>query len=73
MVNLLLVNAAVGNGNLTIWAAGAAKPTANTLVWGGDARRFSALALTAIDAQARVQVNTSLPTDLVIDVVGYHR
>ena len=73
MVTLLLVNAASGAGNLTIWANGATKPVANTLVWGGTAGRFAATAVTALDAQARVQVNASARTDLVIDVVGYYR
>ena len=73
MVTLLLVNAASANGNLTIWANGAAKPVANTLVWGGSAGRFTATAVTALDAQARVQVNASARTDLVIDVVGFYR
>lgn len=72
-VNVLLVNAAAGNGNFTLWAKGAAKPQANTLVWGGSAGRFSTFALTAVDATAKVQVSANLQTDLVLDVVGYYR
>ena len=73
MVNLLLVNAAAGNGNATIWAQGATKPVANTIVWGGSSGRFSTLAVTRVDGFARCQVNTSLATDLIIDVIGYYR
>jgi len=73
IVTLLLLNATNAAGNLTIWANGVAKPLSNTVVWGGSAGRFTASAVTALDALAQVQVNASLPTDLVIDVVGYYR
>lgn len=73
MVNLLLTNAAAGNGNLTVWANGAAKPQSNTLVWGGAAGRFSTLAVTKVDGQARCQIDASLSTHIVVDVVGYYR
>ena len=73
LVTLLLVNAASGNGNVTLWANGVAKPSANTLVWGGSTGRFTAKELSALDSQARVQVSSSLKTDVVIDVVGYYR
>jgi len=73
MLNILLVNAAVANGNFTVWANGAAKPAANTLVWGGSAARFSTLAVTKVDTAARCQVNASHTTDIVMDVVGYYR
>jgi hypothetical protein len=72
MANLLVVNAVSGNGNLTIWANGVAKPNANNMVWGGSTGRFSSLALTAVDAAARVQVEASIQTDFVLDIVGYH-
>ena len=73
LVTVLLVNAASGNGNFTLWADGVAKPQANTLVWGGSTGRFTAKELTALDSQARIQVSASLKTDVVIDVVGYYR
>ncbi len=37
MVNVLLVSAAVGNGNFTVWANSATRPLANTPAWGGNA------------------------------------
>ena len=37
------------------------------------AQRFSTLAVTALDALAKVQVLASNTTDLVLGVVGYHR
>ena len=58
---------------MTVWAAGATKPVANTLVWGGDAGRFTTLAVTAVDSLARVKVDASLQTHVIIDVVGYFR
>ncbi|HMJ77909.1 MAG TPA: hypothetical protein VK507_18150 [Iamia sp.] len=70
VVNVLLVNATAGAGNVTIWADGQAKPQANSLVWGGSAGRFTTLAMTGI-ANGKVQVNASLATDLVLDVVGH--
>lgn len=73
VLTLLLTNAARGAGNLTVWAEGAPKPLSNTMVWGGDAGRFTATAISALDAQARIRVNASLATNLVVDVVGYHR
>ncbi len=74
IVTILLVGAKAGNGNFTVWsAASPQKPPANTMVWGGSAGRFATQALTAVDAQARVLVNASAPTDVVIDVVGYYR
>ena len=73
MLTVLLVNAANGNGNATVWANGVAKPQANTLVWGGSSGRFAATAVSAVDAQARIQVSASLETDVVIDVVGFYR
>ena len=71
-VTCLLVDAANANGNFTIWANGATKPQANTLVWGGSAARFTTPAISAVDANARVKVSPSQPTNLVIDVVGYY-
>jgi len=73
LVTVLLVNATTGAGNFTIWANDQPKPTANTLVWGGDAGRFTTLAMTNLDSQARVKVDASLQTHLVLDVVGYYR
>jgi len=73
VVTVLLVNAAVGNGNFTIWANDKLKPTANTLVWGGDGRRFTTQTITGVDANALVKIDASLQTDVVIDVVGFYR
>ncbi|HEX7135513.1 MAG TPA: hypothetical protein VF228_23255 [Iamia sp.] len=73
LVTVLLVNATSGAGNFTIWANDQPKPTANTLVWGGDAGRFTTLAVTSVDSLARVKVDASLQTNLVLDVVGYFR
>ena len=73
MLTVLLVNAANASGNFTVWAGGAARPAANTMVWGGSAGRFCTTALTSLDDQARIQVSSSAPTNLVIDVVGYYR
>jgi hypothetical protein len=73
VVNLLLVNAAAGNGNFTIWANGVARPAANNMVWGGSTGRFSSLAVSALDANAKCQVSSSVGTDFVLDVVGYYR
>jgi hypothetical protein len=42
------------------------------MVWGGNAQRFTATAVTALDPSAKVQVEASLATDLVLDVVGYY-
>ena len=71
MVSLLLVNCAAGNGNFTIWANGAARPTANNMVWGGTAARYSSLAVTAVDNAGKCQVVSALATDFVLDVAGY--
>jgi hypothetical protein len=73
LITVLLVNAANGNGNMTLWANGVAKPTANTVVWGAGAGRWTATDVSALDSQARAQVNVSAQTDLVLDVVGYYR
>ena len=73
VLNVLLVNASAGNGNFTVWAANQPKPAANTLVWGGSTGRFSTLAYSLLDGAARVNVNASLATDLVVDVVGFYR
>ncbi|MCU1452681.1 MAG: hypothetical protein JWN46_827 [Acidimicrobiales bacterium] len=72
-VNVLLVNAATGNGNFTVWANGVTRPQSNTMVWGGTAQRFSTFAVTALDSTAKVQVLSSSTTDVVLDVVGYYR
>lgn len=72
LVNVLLVNATAGSGNFTIWANGQPKPQANTMVWGGSAGRFSTLAFTTLDSSGRIQVNASLATDVVIDVIGQY-
>lgn len=72
LMTVLLVNASNGNGNLTVWANGVAKPTANTMVWGAGSGRWTATAVTALDSQARIQVNASAQTDIVLDVVGYY-
>ncbi|MCU1452175.1 MAG: hypothetical protein JWN46_321 [Acidimicrobiales bacterium] len=73
MCNLLVVNAATGNGNFTIWANGVARPAANNMVWGGSTGRFSSLAVTALDANAKCQVISNVNTDFVLDIVGYYR
>ncbi len=72
LLTVLLVNATAGNGNFTVWANGVAKPVANSLVWGGNAGRFTTTPTTAVDAAGRVRVHASLATDLVLDVVGYY-
>lgn len=72
LLTVLLVNATAGNGNFTVWANGVAKPLANSLVWGGNAGRFTTTPTTAVDTAGRVQVHASLATDLVLDVVGYY-
>jgi hypothetical protein len=56
-----------------VWANGAPKPLDNSVVWGGSAGRFTATAVTEVDAAGRVQVNAGLATRIVIDVVGFHR
>ena len=72
-VTVLLVNAFNGNGNFTMWANGAAKPAANTMVWGAGSGRYTAFAITALGANASLQVAASAKTDVVLDVVGYYR
>ncbi|HEV7720206.1 MAG TPA: hypothetical protein VGO60_02930 [Iamia sp.] len=73
VVTVLLVNAAIGDGNFTIWSNDKLKPPANTLVWGGSGKRFTTQTITAVDAQARVKIDASRQTDVVIDVVGFYR
>lgn len=73
LVTVLLVNAATGAGNFTVWRGSTPKPQANTLVWGGNAGRFTTSAVTAVDANAFVQIHASRQTHVVIDVVGYYR
>ncbi len=74
-VNLLLINLVAGTGNFTIWANGATKPLANTMVFQNtaSANRASTLAITKVDTAALCQINSSLKTDIVVDVVGYYR
>lgn len=69
---LLLVNASAAGGNLTIWAGGTARPSANAMVWGGTAGRFASTAITRISATGKVNVAASTSTDLALDVVGYY-
>jgi len=71
-VALLVVNAPAGNGNLTIWSGDATRPAATTMVWGGDAGRFSSPATTRVSAAGKVQVVASVATHLALDVVGYY-
>jgi hypothetical protein len=73
LLTVLLVNASATNGNLTVWANGTPRPSANTMVWGGAAGRFTTSATSAVDGSVRIQVNASARTDLVLDVVGYYR
>jgi hypothetical protein len=72
-LTVLAVNAFNGNGNLTIWPNGAARPSGNTLVWGAGNGRWTTTAISGLDANARLQVAASASTDLVLDVVGYYR
>ena len=72
-LTVLLVNAATANANFTIWANGQAKPSSNSMIWGGSAGRFSATVLSAVDATGKVKVNSSAVTNVVLDVVGYYR
>lgn len=72
MVQVLLVGAAAGPGNFTIWSSGVPKPLANTMVWGGSAGRFSTLAYTNMDLAGNVQIHASLATDVVIDVIAQY-
>ena len=73
MVTLLIVNAAPGSANFTLWKNGTAQPSSNTMVWGGSVGRFSTLAVTSLDPSGKAQVASSVATDVVIDVVGYYR
>lgn len=72
-VTCLIVNAVAGSANFTVWAAGKAKPAANSLVWGGDSGRASTLASSALGSGAKIQVSPSVAADVVVDVVGYYR
>lgn len=73
LLTCMVVGAAAGSGNLTVWSNSAPRPAANTMVWGGSSGRASTLAVSAVDAARRIKVSSSLRTDLVVDVVGYHR
>jgi len=73
LVTCMIVNAGAGSGNVTIWAHGRVRPASNTMVWGGTAGRASTQAVSAVDANAKVNVQANLATDLVLDVVGYYR
>jgi len=73
LVTVLLVDAASGSGNMTIWAEDKARPLSNTMVWGGATGRFTTLAMTALSPSALVKIAASLPTNIVLDVVGYYR
>jgi hypothetical protein len=73
MVTLVVTNAATTGGNLTMWANGGTKPAGTTLAWGGTTGRCSTLAVSALDANARIQVVANAPADLAIDVIGYYR
>ncbi|QXC60672.1 hypothetical protein KSP35_20490 [Aquihabitans sp. G128] len=74
LVTVLLLNTASGNGNFTLWANGVAKPSANTMVWGGAAGgRYTAKEVSALDSNAQIQVSSSLKADVALDVVGYYR
>ena len=72
LLTCMVVNATAGSGNLTVWANGHSRPASNTLVWGGTSGRASTQAISAVDASAKVLVQASIQTDLVLDVVGYH-
>jgi hypothetical protein len=72
-LTILLVNAANANGNMTVWANGAPRPQANTMVWGAGSGRSTSSTISAVDAQTRIQVVASASTDVVIDVLGYYR
>ncbi|HEX7135514.1 MAG TPA: hypothetical protein VF228_23260 [Iamia sp.] len=73
LLTILLVGAATANGNLTVWANDKPKPQSNTMVWGGSATRFTTSAVSAVDTQARVKIDASHTTHVVLDVVGYYR
>ena len=74
IVTILLLNTASGNGNFTLWANGVARPSGNSMVWGGAAGgRYTGKEVTALDANGLVQVFSSLKTDIALDVVGYYR
>ncbi len=75
MINVLLVNLVAGSGNFTVWANAVAKPFANTMVFANTeaSNRASTLAVTKVDNAGLCQVNSSLKTDIVVDVVGYYR
>ena len=73
LVSLLVVNAPAGNGNLTLWANGVAKPASNNMVWGGSVGRFSTMTISALDSSGRFQVASNLATDVVVDVIAYYR
>ena len=72
LLTFLIVNAVAGSGNLTVWARGLPKPASNAMVWGGTSGRASTQAVTAVDGNARMTVQASIATDLVLDVVGYY-
>lgn len=72
-MTVLLVNAANGNGNVTIWANGTTRPQANAMVWGTGSGRYCTMTTTAVDAAAKIQIAASASTDVVLDVIGYYR
>lgn len=73
VLTCMVVNAVAGGGNFTVWADGVAKPSANSMVWGGADGRHSTLAVSALSGAGKIRVSSSIKTDVVVDVVGYYR
>ncbi|MFN8017865.1 MAG: hypothetical protein U0P45_07050 [Acidimicrobiales bacterium] len=57
ILTCMVVNAVAGNGNFTVWSASAAKPSANTMVWGGSSGRVSTLAMSSCGTNVPIKVS----------------
>ena len=73
LVNLVATGTTTAIGGfMAIYRNGIAFPGTSNLNWSGPNQTVAVTTLTALDAQARVNVYAGSITDVVLDVLGYY-
>ena len=70
VANITVVNT-TGSGYLTAWAAGATKPTTSNINW-GKGQVMPNMVISALSSSGQMEVYTSSPANVIIDVVGWY-
>jgi hypothetical protein len=73
LLSIVATGTTTGTGGyLSVYKAGVAWPGTSNLNWSGPGQTVAVTTVSAVDAQARVDLYAGSTTDVVVDVIGFH-